>query len=198
MNPRMKLPIGTLLAVALLVWLALSDWGEEQAEAGPLAWKQEFQQSLLAPLREQTLTLSEVDRVLGTGQLWMISADDQPGLVSRYSLQSDGQHWQVQAAIELDQPQTESLVRAQAWSAGMPDQAVSPAIGEALAHYPVARLSLVPEQPLELQRITATLGNADWQMPVEAGEAWIYGREGAVVSVSNDQAYSIMFGLRRE
>lgn len=198
MNPRMKLPIGTLLAVALLVWLALSDWGEEQAEAGPLAWKQEFQQSLLAPLREQTLTLSEVDRVLGTGQLWMISADGEPRLVSRHPLDSEGQRWRVQATMELDQQQTASLVQAQAWSAGMPDQPVSPQLGKALGHYPVARLSLIPEEALELQRITATFGTADWQMPVEGGEAWIYGREGVVVSVADEQAHSIMFGLRQE
>ncbi|NLC02362.1 MAG: hypothetical protein GX789_13990, partial [Pseudomonas formosensis] len=64
--------------------------------------------------------------------------------------------------------------------------------------YPVARLSLIPEQPLKPVRIIATFGQPDWQMPVEQGEAWIYAREGVVVAVGEEQAHSIMFGLRAE
>lgn len=198
MNARMGLRIGTLLAVVLLTLIALDRWRAHEEATQPMDWKPQYQSSLWTPMREGSLTLAQVGRVLGEGSLWMISADGEPRLVSRHPLDAEGQRWRVQATVELDQQQTDSLVQAQAWYADMPDQPVPAEVGKALAQYPVARLSLVPEQALKLQRITATFGAADWQMPVEGGEAWIYGREGVVVSVGNEQAHSIMFGLRRE
>ncbi|MFA5679602.1 MAG: hypothetical protein WC953_14570 [Pseudomonas sp.] len=198
MKARWAVRIGTLVAVVLLTLVALDDWRESEEASTPLVWKQQYQSSLFLPLRERSLTLAEVSRTLGEAGLWLVSADGEPRLVSRYSLDSDGQRWQVQAAIELDQQQTAGLVDAQGWQADMADQPISPAVGEALAHHSVARLSLMPEQPLTLLRIAATFGSADWQMPVGGGEAWIYGREGVVVSVANGQAHSIMFGLRQD
>lgn len=200
MNARMGLRIGTLVAVVLLSLLALDRWrAEQEAEQGQvLVWKQQYQTSLWQPLRQQALSLADVGRTLGEGRLWMISADGEPKLVSRHPLDSDGQSWRVQATIGLDQQQTASLVEAQAWQPDRADQPVSPEVGIALAQYPVERLSLIPEQPLKLATITATFGAADWQMPVGAGEAWIYVREGVAVSVSEGEAHSIMFGLRQE
>ncbi|WP_185267593.1 hypothetical protein [Halopseudomonas xiamenensis] len=199
MNARMGVRIGTLVAVVLLSLLALDQWRAEQEQHGqPLAWKQQYQASLWTPVRERVLTLAEVGRILGEGSLWMISADGEPRLVSRHPLDSDGQRWRVQAVIGLDQQQTDSLVEAQAWQPDMPDQAVSPAVGAALAQYPVERLSLLPEKPLRLRDIEATFGPAELRMPVEVGEAWIYAREGVVVAVSDGQAHSIMFGLRED
>lgn len=198
MNARMVLRIGTLLAVVLLTLFALDSWRAEQEATEPLIWKHQYQASLWMPLRERLLTLADVERVLGPGSLWMISADGEPRLVTRHAMESDGQRWRVQAVIGLDEQQTASLVEAQAWQPDMPDQSVSPAVGAALAHYPVERLSLMPDEGLKAVRIVATFGPADWHMPVEEGEAWVYGREGVVVSVNDDQAYSIMFGLRQD
>lgn len=198
MNARMGLRIGTLLAVVLLTLFALDRWRAEQEANDPLAWKQQYQASLWMPLRQRLLTLADVERVLGQGSLWMISADGEPKLVTRHSMESDGRQWGVQAVIALDEQQTASLVEAQAWQPDMPDQPVAPAVGAALAHYSVERLSLVPDEALKTVRIVATFGPADWHMPVEDGEAWVYGREGVVVSVSDEQAYSIMFGLRQD
>lgn len=198
MNARLGLRIGTLLAVVLLTLISLDRWRAHQEATQPLGWKPQYQSNLWTPLREGTLTLEQVVRVLGDGGLWMISADGEPRLVSRHSLESDGQHWRAQATVELDQQQTDSLVQAQAWYADMPDQPVSAEVGKALAQYPVVRLGLTPANALKLPRITATFGAADWQMPVEGGEAWIYGREGVVVSVGDEQAHAIMFGLRQD
>lgn len=199
MNARMGLRIGTLLAVVLLSLLALDRWRAQQEAEQPLAWKQQFQASLWAPLRAQRLSLAEVGQVLGDGSLWMISADGEPKLVSRHPLDADGQRWRVQAVIGLDQQGTASLVQAQAWQPGMADQPVSAEVGVALAGYPVERLSLIPESPLALQRILATFGPADWHMPVnDTNEAWIYARDGVVVSVGDQRAHAIMFGLRHE
>lgn len=198
MNARLGLRVGTLLAVILLTLIALDRWRAQQEATQPLGWKPQYQGSLWTPMGNGSLTLEQLMLVLGEGSLWMISADGEPRLVTRHLLESDGQQWQVQASIELDPQQTESLVRAQAWYADMPDQPVAAEVGKTLGQYPIARLSLIPEQPLKPVRITATFGNPDWQMPVEQGEAWIYGREGVVVSVADEQAWSIMFGLRQE
>jgi len=199
MNARMGLRIGTLLAVVLLSLFALDRWRAAQESGQPLAWKQQYQPSLWTPVRERVLTLAEVGRILGDGSLWMISADGEPRLVSRHPLESDGQRWRVQAVIGLDEQQTDSLVEAQAWQPDMPDQAVSPAVGAALAQYPVERLSLIPEKPLGLGDIEATFGPVELRAPIGDGdEAWIYAREGVVVSVSGGKAHAIMFGLRQE
>lgn len=198
MNARLGLRIGTLLAVVLLTLLALDRWRAQQEASVPLAWKQQYQASLWLPLRERSLTLADVDRVLGQGYLWMISAEGEPRLASRHVMESDGQRWVVQAVIGLDEQQTASLVEAQAWQPDTPDQAVSSAMGAALAQYPVDRLSLIPDEPLKAVRVVATFGSADWHMPVADEEVWVYGREGLVVSVSGERAYSFMFGVRQD
>lgn len=198
MYARMGLRIGTLLAVVVLTLLALDRWRAEQEAGTPLAWRAAYEASLWAPLRARTLTLADVERALGEGSLWMISADGEPRLVSRHPLESDGQRWRMQAVIGLDEQRTASLVEAQAWQPDMADQPVSPAVAAALAQYPVERLSVLPEEAISTEKVIATFGVADWHMPVEEGEAWIYGRQGVVVSVNEGEAFSVMFGLRQE
>lgn len=198
MTARMGLRIGTLVAVVVLTLLALDRWRAEQEAGTPLAWRQAYELSLWLPLRERRLTLVEVERTLGRGSLWMISADGEPRLVSRHPLESDGQRWRVQAVIGLDERRIASLVAAQAWRPHMADQAVVPAVADALAQYPVERISVMPERAVRAQTMVATFGVADWHMPVDGGEAWVYGRQGVVVSVSEGEALSVMFGLRQE
>ena len=198
MNPRLALRVGTLLAAIVLTILALDQWWQEREATQPLSWQPEYQARLWAPLRNGSLTLGDLSAVLGEGRLWMISADGEPRLVSRHSLEAERQPWEVTASIALDPQQTASLVQARGWRADMPDQPVGTDIGRALADYPVERLSLIPEQPLKLVRIIATFGQPDWQMPVEQGQAWIYARQGVVVAVGEEQAHSVMFGLRAE
>lgn len=203
MRTTPRLGMATLLSVIVIGFFMLGSWWNDRdsnpAAADPLAWQAEYQDSLWGPLQRDNLTLGGIDAVLGLGNLWMISADDQPALVSRYSLQSDGQSWRLQAVISLSQEQMDSLVVAQAWEAGMRDQAVSQAVGLALGGQPVQRMSMIPAEPVPNERIIATFGNADMRMDVdeEAGDqAWVYGRAGAVVAVTGEQAHSIMFGLR--
>lgn len=198
MNPRSALRVGTLLAAIVLTILALDQWWQEREATQPLSWQPEYQAILWAPLRNGSLTLGDLSAVLGEGQLWMISADGEPRLVSRHSLEAERQVWGVTASIALDQQQTASLVQARGWRADIPDQPVGADLGRALTGYPVERLSLIPEQPLKLERIIATFGQPDWQMPVEQGQAWIYARQGVVVAVGEERAHSIMFGLRAE
>lgn len=198
MNARIGLRIGTLLAVVVLTLLALDRWRAGQEAGTPLVWKATYEASLWTPLRERTLTLTDVERTLGEGSLWMISADGEPRLVSRHLLESDGQRWRMQAVVGLDEQRTASLVEAQAWQPDTADQAVSPAVAGALAQYPVERLSVMPEEVVSTQKVIATFGAADWHMPVDEGEVWIYGRQGVVVSVSEGEAFSVMFGVRQE
>src|SRR5690606_17774716 len=132
------------------------------------------------------------------GRLWMISADGEPRLVSRHSLEAERQPWEVTASIALDPQQTASLVQARGWRGDMPDQPAGADLGRAAAGYPAGPLRLLPEPPARLVRSIATFGQPDWQMPVEQGQAWIYARQGVVVAVGEERAHSIMFGLRTE
>ncbi|SDS94716.1 hypothetical protein SAMN05216198_3227 [Halopseudomonas litoralis] len=190
--------VGTLLAVIVLCFFAFGNWLAGQDEPQQLAWKEQYQQSLWTPLQQRGLTLADVGRALGEGSLWMISADGEPRLVSRHTVESDDRQWRAQAVIALDSQQMESLVEAQAWQPGSPDQSVNPAISTTLAGYPVERISMIPHQPLELRYIQGTFGPVEVRMPVNQGEVWIYAREGVVVAVSDEQAHSIMFGLHDE
>ena len=190
--------VGTLLGLVVLCFFVFDNWRNGQDEPRQLAWKAQYQQSLWTPLHQRNLTLADVEKTLGEGSLWMISADGEPRLVSRHTVESDDLQWRAQAVIALDAQQTESLVEAQAWQPGSPDQSVNPAITAVLADYPVERISMIPDQPLALDYIQGTFGPAEVRMPVSQGEAWIYAREGVVVAVSDEQAHSIMFGLREE
>lgn len=197
MSIRPRVGMATLFSLVVIGLFLLGSWIVQQREPEPMQWQERYQQSIWGPLREGELNLADVDAPLGIGRLWMISVEDEPLLVSRYSMQSDDLNWRVQAVIKLDAQRTESLVQAQDWTAGMRDQSVSPSVGAALAGESVERISLIPSEPVAVKRIVATLGEPDMRMDVSAGnQAWVYGRVGAVVAVSGDQAHSIMFGLQ--
>lgn len=197
MNPRLALRIGTLLAAVVLGFYALGQWMAGQDGPRELDWYGDYQESLWEPLRAGSLTLARADAELGMGQLWMISADGAPLLVSRYRLESDGHVWRLQGVVSLSEQQMNTLVQAQAWRPGMTDQAVSPAVAAGLSGHLLERVSVIPEEAVEVRFIQGTFGNPDMRMEVRPGdEAWIYGRAGAVVAINGEQAHSIMFGLR--
>lgn len=199
MSTRMALRMGTIFAAVVLGFFALGSWMSEQGSPRPLDWHGEYNDRLWAPLQQGTLTLAQVDATLGQSELWMISADGEPALVSRYLLESDGQMWRLQAVIKLDEQRKASLVQAQAWSPGMRDQSVSPAIGASLAGQPVERMSMIPAEPVDVLRLEGSFGNPDVRMDVGQGnQAWVYSRAGVVAAVSDDEFHSIMFGLKGE
>ncbi len=196
MDTRMRVRIATILSAVVLSFFALGYWmgGEDTAE--PLAWQERFNDTLWVPLKERRLELGTLERTLGEGWLWLISADGQPLLVSRYGLQSDGQAWRVQAVVELNAEQLDSLVQAQAWQPGQHDQPLSPAVGEALAAQAISRLSLIPAEAVDVEQIQATFGNPDMRLEVAEGEAWVYPKAGVVIAVTGEQAHSVMYGLQ--
>jgi len=198
MNAKTGLRIGTWSLVVVVCFFAFGKWlgGQDSDTPRQLAWLPTYQQSLWTPVQQRTLTLAGVQRTLGEGSLWMISAEGEPRLVSRHQLESDDRHWRVQAVIALDEQQTASLVEAQAWQPGSADQAVNPAVAQALAGYPVERLSMLVDEPLPLGYIEGSFGPPEVRMPVEQGEVWVYPRQGVVVAVNEEHAHSIMFGLR--
>ncbi len=195
MNTRMVFRIGSLLGVVALSFFALGQWMISQKEPSPLAWYAEYQASLWQPLQAHELTLGEVAEVLPEGSLWLISADGEPRLASRYSIASDGQQWHIQAVIELDQQQTASLVQAQGWLPNRPDQPVNPAIAESLAAHQIERISMIPDEPVELRYIEGTFGPVEVRL-ASVGEVLVYARQGVIVAVSDELATSIMFGVR--
>ncbi|MFO7704790.1 MAG: hypothetical protein R6V43_06610 [Halopseudomonas sp.] len=202
MTFRPRLGMATLFSVIVIGLFALGSWimDKSDAQPEPLEWRASYEERLWAPLRDGNLTLGDVVAVMGqTGELWMISADGEPQLVSRHVIQSDGADWRMQAVINLDQPRMDSLKVAQDWKAGMADQSVPPAVAAALVGQAVERMSLTPFQPIDTQRIIATLGEPDMRMEVSGDDqAWVYGRAGLVVAVTGEQAFSIMFGLRAQ
>jgi hypothetical protein len=198
MTRRQGVQLATLLSVVVLAFFAFGFWLSKPQQAEPMAWRSAYQDSLWGPLQAQQLTLGQTSKVLGQGSLWMISSEGQPLLVSRYTLESDDMSWRVQAVLGLSRQQTDSLVKAQAWQPGRQDQPIDGSIAAALGDEEVLRLSLIPSEPLELERIQGTFGNPDLRLPVSEGEAWVYPKAGAVVAVAEQQAHSIMFGLRDE
>lgn len=198
MSPRMGIRLVTIGSAVVLAFFLLGDWLARQDAPEPLSWYDTYGETLWQPLQERSLTLGQADETLGRGHLWMISADGQPALVSRYNLESDDRLWQAQAVIGLGEAEMDSLVEAQAWEAGMRDQPVAPAVGEALADREILRMSMIPVEPIDLEFIEGTFGNPEVRMPVTEGEAWVYPRAGAVVAVGETEAFSIMFGLRDE
>lgn len=196
MSRSFGFPLVTLLSVVIAAFFALGYYFSRGETGDPLQWHEQYQVSLWQPLREQTLRLDDVSRVLGPGQLWMISAEGEPALVSRYQLDTDGQTWRAQATVELVDAQMQSLIVAQNWQADMHDQPLSSEVAQALGDYPIVRMSMQPQTPIAVAQVISSLGNPDMRLDIAGGETWIYQRSGAAVSVSNEEAHSIMFGLR--
>ncbi len=198
MTRRQGVRLATLFTVVILAFYAFGYWQSRPEAPEPMQWLERYQANLLTPLHEQQLTLGDASDALGHGTLWMISSEGQPLLVSRYTMESDDLSWRVQAVIGLTPEQTESLVQAQAWQPDLPDQPINSAVGDALKDRKVVRLSLIPNEPMSLAQVQGTFGNPDLRLPVSEGEAWVYPKVGVVVAVGEEQAHSIMFGLREE
>lgn len=198
MTRRQGVRLATLFTVVILAFYAFGYWQSRPETPEPMQWLARYQVSLLTPLHEQQLTLGGAGEALGHGTLWMISSEGQPLLVSRYTMESDDLSWRVQAVIGLTPEQTDSLVQAQAWQPDLPDQPINSAVGDALKDRKVVRLSLIPNEPMSLAQVQGTFGNPDLRLPVSEGEAWVYPKVGVVVAVGEEQAHSIMFGLREE
>lgn len=197
MSLQMGVRTLTILVVVVLGFFALGSWMAAQKAPGEMEWHSQYRESLWQPLRLQSLTLAGVDEALGTGSLWLINAQNQPVLVSRYPLESDGLSWQVQAVVGLESAETESLVRAQAWTAESSERPISSSVAAALAGRLVKRISLMPEEPVDVVSFQGSLGNPAVRMDVGEGrQAWVYPEQGAVVAVSDDEAHSIMFDPR--
>jgi len=199
MTRQQGVRLATLLSVVILAFFAFGFWMSKPQQAEPMQWRAAYEDSLWTPLQRQQLTLGDASAALGHGTLWMISSEGKPLLVSRYTLESDGLSWRAQAVLKLTDQQRDSLVQAQAWEPGLPDQPINSSVADALKDQPVLRLSLIPSEPLALSDIQGTIGNPDLRLPVSEGEeAWVYPKIGAVVAVGEEQAHSIMFGLRDE
>lgn len=197
MTRQQGVRLATLLSVVILAFFAFGFWLSKPQQGEPMQWRTTYEDNLWTPLQRQQLTLGDASEALGHGTLWMISADGEPLLVSRYTLESDELSWRAQAVLKLTPQQRDSLVQAQAWEPGLPDQPINSAVAESLKDQPVLRLSLIPSEPLSLADIQGTIGNPDLRLPVSEGEeAWVYPKIGAVVAVGEEQAHSIMFGLR--
>lgn len=90
-------------------------------------------------------------------------------------------------------------MQAQAWQPGMRDLPLDAALGMPLAQQPILRLSMIPEQPVELRYVQGSWGNPDMRLELgEGDQAWVYAKQGLVVAVSGEDAHSMMFGLREE
>ncbi|MEH6567148.1 MAG: hypothetical protein V7756_17630 [Halopseudomonas sp.] len=200
MTRQQGVRLATLLSVLILGFFAFGFWLSKPQQGEPMQWRAAYEESLWKPLQRQQLTLADASAALGHGTLWMISSEGQPLLVSRYTLESDDLSWRAQAVLKLTPQQRDSLVAAQAWEPGLPDQPINSSVADALQDQPVLRMSLIPSEPLPLSDVQNTLGNPELRMPVgeEGEEAWVYPRSGAVVAVDAEQAYSIMFGLRED
>lgn len=197
MTRQQGVRLATLLSVVILAFFAFGFWLSKPQQGDAMQWRTTYEENLWAPLQRQQLTLGDASEALGHGTLWMISSDGEPLLVSRYTLDSDGLSWRAQAVLKLTPQQRDSLVQAQAWEPGVPDQPINSSVAESLKDQPVLRLSLIPSEPLALSDVQSTMGNPDLRLPVSEGEeAWVYPKIGAVVAVGEEQAHSIMFGLR--
>lgn len=199
MDIRRGVRIATLLSVVLLAFFVMGRWMGSYDALKPLDWSQNYADSLWQPLQDQRLQLGDLAPAAGEGRLWLISADDQPLLVSRHHLRSDGQSWRLQAVVGLELAQLDSLVQAQAWQPGMRDLPLDAALGMPLAQQPILRLSMIPEQPVDLRYVQGSWGNPDMRLELgEGDQAWVYAKQGLVVAVSGEDAHSMMFGLREE
>ena len=199
MDIRRGVRIATLLSVVLLAFFVMGRWMGSYDALKPLDWSQNYADSLWQPLQDQRLQLGDLAPAAGEGRLWLISADDQPLLVSRHHLRSDGQSWRLQAVVGLELAQLDSLVQAQAWQPGMRDLPLDAALGMPLAQQPILRLSMIPEQPVELRYVQGSWGNPDMRLELgEGDQAWVYAKQGLVVAASGEDAHSMMFGLREE
>ena len=198
MTRRQGVRLATLFTVVILAFYAFGYWQSKPAAPEPMDWYGQYQESLFNTLQAERLTMADTGAELGHGTLWMISSEGEPLLVSRYTLESDDLSWRAQAVIALTPEQTDSLVQAQAWQPDLPDQPISSAVGDALKDRKVVRLSMIPNEPMSLAQVQGTFGNPDLRLPVSEGEAWVYPKVGAVVAVGEEQAHSIMFGLRED
>ncbi|ARS50884.1 hypothetical protein PSMEN_21720 [Ectopseudomonas mendocina] len=174
-----------IFAIVAVLFFAWGAWLMRSAEVHPLANLQQWREALLQPLAEDGLRLRDV-QALAAGELWLEPRLDGARLFHRAALGGEEGEWSLQAELALSKNQRDSLMAAQGLKPGDAEVVLDESLGEQMAGFAIASLSLQAPDALASERLAASLGPPRLTLELADGRAWVYPQWGLTVHLRGD------------
>ena len=175
-----------IFALVAALFFAWGAWLMRSTEVEPVANLQQWRDVLLQPLAEDELMLREV-QALVPGELWLEPRLDGARLSYRATLEGEEGEWLLQAELVLSQGQRDSLMAAQGLKPGDADTVLDDSLGEQMAGFAIASLTLQAPDALASERLATSLGQPRLTLELADGQAWVYPQWGLTVHLRGDE-----------
>ena len=184
--PPLRLQHWLLFGIIALAFFAWGGWlmrgtGKPDALPGMVQW----QQQVLAPMADGTLTLAQLNALQG-GELWLKPRLDGPQLVFRSELDAGGLEWKVEAVLVLSEREHSSLMAATGLKPTDPEQPLSKNMLSEMGQHALSTLALRPLQAIGPEQVSATFGAPRLRLELQEGEGWVYPMQGLTAQIEND------------
>ncbi|BAN46003.1 hypothetical protein [Metapseudomonas resinovorans] len=174
-----------LFASVAVLFFSLALWMSRQSDRSePLPWLVEWQESVINPLADESLTLAQLAEV-APGELWLQPRAEGPRLVFRSEQDREEGAWRLEADLQLSESERASL--AKSLGKGTDEQPLSPELLAQLGGHRVAVLNMVPMAEVSAARLIASIGAPRLRLRTGEGEAWIYPQQGLSAHLLENQ-----------
>lgn len=178
-----------LLAVVAALFFAWGAWlMRPQPAAEPLPWLSQWQSQVLQPLADDQLRLHQLHE-RQDGELWLQANLEGARLLYRAQLTGDGQGWSVEAEVALNDAERSSLLAAAGLDLGDGEQPLSAQLLEALGRHALLSLTLLPPEPLDADRLAASIGQPRLTLELDEGQAWVYPELGMTAHLQDEELF---------
>lgn len=184
--PPLRMQHWLLFVVIAIGFFAWGGWlMRSTGNAEPLPGMAQWQQRILAPMADGTLSLEQLNAIQG-GELWLKPRLDGPQLVFRSELEASGQRWKLEAVLVLSQNERSSLMAATGLKPTDAEQPLSAAMLAEMGQHALSTLALRPQQPTAAEQITASFGPPRLRLQLNEGEGWVYPMQGLTAQIEDD------------
>lgn len=174
--PSLRSSHWLLFAAVAVLFFSLALWMSRQSErAEPLPWLVSWQETVIVPLAEETLSLDQL-AALAPGELWLQPRTEGPRLVYRAEQDREEGAWRLEAELLLSDSESSSLGKA--LGKGNEEQPLSGEMAAQLGGHRVAVLNVVPMEEVSAARLAASIGPPRLRLRTAEGEAWVYPQQG--------------------
>ncbi|MDH4607802.1 hypothetical protein [Pseudomonas sp. BN102] len=174
--PSLRSSHWLLFAAVAVLFFSLALWMSRQSErAEPLPWLVDWQETVIVPLAEETLSLDQL-AALAPGELWLQPRTEGPRLVYRAEQDREEGAWRLEAELLLSDSESSSLGKA--LGKGNEEQPLSGEMAAQLGGHRVAVLNMVPMEEVSAARLAASIGPPRLRLRTAEGEAWVYPQQG--------------------
>jgi hypothetical protein len=177
-----------VFAVVAAMFFAWGVWLVRQPPAQPLPWLAQWQTDVLTPLADDRLSLGQLHDALA-GELWLQPNLDGARLLYRGEVEDGDGNWSLEAEVDLDQAERDSLLAAAGLKLTDKEQPLGSQMLQPLSSHGIVALTLLPPAPLDVERLAASIGQPRLTLELAQGQAWVYPELGMTAHLQDEELY---------